>query len=73
MESSRNENLFLRRTIMFRIAAVRKDEHGHVLEIVVDFETTLGRSKEDAAMAFTIKHAEELDGKEAKLVVQGPF
>lgn len=65
-------NLLLRRKLMFRIAAVKKDKDGAVVTVVVDVETAIGKSPEAARMAFTIKHAEELDGKEVELIVH-PF
>lgn len=58
---------------MFRIAAVQKKENGVIEKVLVDFETTLGKDQDEAKMAFTIKYAEELSGKEASLVVTGPF
>ena len=58
---------------MWQIAAVVKDEKGAILEVLVDFQTTLGRTEDEAKMKFTLRNAEVLKGKEVSLILNGPF
>lgn len=57
---------------MFRIAAVQRDKDGAVTSVIVDVETAIGKDESGAKQAFIIKHADELKGKEAVILVH-PF